>query len=227
MALTGKPVGILGMYRSGTSSVAKALQALGVQFGDEKDHFPSNEFNPGGYFELTKLTEINRLLLRSFDRAYNRISPLPAEWRSYPRSDKLLIALHQLLERSLGGQGLWGWKEPITSLIVPVYDEVLRRDALNAHYVVCVRHPIDVANSQRKMLSFLGDLSFGMWLFYTLSALYWTRGASRSVVPYERLLDDPRQALEPCASSRGIAASEEELEDQRLHLAVGQSGLPE
>jgi hypothetical protein len=62
------PIVVLGMIRSGTSSLCAALSKLGVYLGDEAALFPPDENNKSGFFEGAELAHYNQHVLVSLAR---------------------------------------------------------------------------------------------------------------------------------------------------------------
>lgn|GEM_PF-1131562 len=196
-SLASNPLVILGMFRSGTSCVATCFQALGFYFGADADLFPADGFNQGGYFELKELMNLNRKVLGTLGMQHFRIEEIPADWQELPGMQPHLDAMGALLESKLGGRFLWGWKEPQTSVLMPLYREIFRWKALEPTYVICVRNPLAVTASQRSHspLPHIGERVVGLWLHYTLSALRESKGSKRIVIHYDSFLEDPKPFL--------------------------------
>lgn len=232
--LTASPVVVLGMFRSGTSAVAGALSSLGVYFGEESEFFRTDDFNASGYFELRELMELNRTCLASFAMTNIQARPLPAGWHNHPEAAFLLDGIEHILKKHFDGRDRWGWKEPQTAALLPLYKEVLDRQGCAGRYVICVRNPLDVLASQRELgtLPLIGARALGLWLHYTLSALSETTGESRSVILYEEFLQDPRLALTPTVEQIGLQPSDEEwkaasgtVRPSLSHSRLGLDGL--
>lgn len=216
MSLSGTPVVILGMLRSGTSALATAFSRLGLFLGEEKDFYPPDEFNEGGYWELAEMIGANRRCLTALHMAYHQVGPLPSGWRELPSAEASLDEIESVLTKYFSGHEIWGWKEPRTSILLPFYKEILARNSISPHYVICVRNPLDVAASQHRdgPLADIGERTFGLWIHHTLSSLKETIGQSRSIVMYGDLLANPKRAMEPCvAAVRSWNPSEAEWSD--------------
>ncbi|WP_290525583.1 sulfotransferase [Alcanivorax sp.] len=123
------PVIILGMHRSGTSLFSQWLSSSGLHLGDRL--YGASSFNPYGYFEDCDFIELHKALLKSIggcDSGHEK----PLGSRSLFNSD--LEKVSALLKHK-GGDFMWGWKEPRTCLLLPVY----REQCPEARYVVVVR----------------------------------------------------------------------------------------
>ena len=153
MNLPSQPVVILGMLRSGTSAVAAALSRLGLFLGKESDFYPPDEYNERGYWELAEMIGVNRRCLTALFMGYHQVGPIPTKWRELPPADSCLDEIESVISKLSDGQTLWGWKEPRTSVLLPLYKEVLARNALHPHYIICVRNRArTVAQGTRKEL---------------------------------------------------------------------------
>jgi hypothetical protein len=213
MSLSSDPIVILGTFRSGTSALATCFSHLGVYFGQEKDFQPADEFNPGGYWELRDMQLLNAKILTVFGTNYYQIDRLPEDWQSQPGSAMVVNEIRGLLRGKFNGQGRWGWKEPATSILLPLYKQAMADEGITApRYPISVRHPLSVAASQNKRQSQWGfkdakatgaegvaaveERTVGLWVQYTLSALRESKGSVRQVICYENFLKDPRPYLE-------------------------------
>ena len=145
------PIIILGMHRSGTSLVSRALEAAGLFVGD------ANEHNHEAVFFLTLNQWMFEQLGASWDNPYNMRfinddlagyllsvignilnSPSAASFTgSNPGYQQLLSADNQVP---------WGWKDPRNTFTANIWAAAFA-DAKLVH--VC-RNPVDVAASLRK-----------------------------------------------------------------------------
>ncbi len=218
-ALSPHPVIILGMFRSGTSCVATCFKELGYYFGDEAEFFPADDFNPGGYQEIKDLMNLNRKILGTLGMQHFRIEEIPADWREIPGVMSQIDSIEAMLKSKLGGRIRWGWKEPQTSVLMPLYKQVFEANQVDPFYVICVRNPLAVCASQRthSPLPHIGERVIGLWLHYTLSSLRETQGKRRLVIHYESFLQDPILFL-----SRASAFLETDaINETQLEAAAG------
>lgn len=195
MGLTGKPIVVIGMHRSGTSSVANALHKLGLDLGESGDLLEPNDFNSEGYWEHVKVLELDNHSLEAFGLSYERLEPITESWLELPQAKRVLSEIESVLSTNFGGKALWGWKEPRSSVLLPFYNEAFKALNLDPTYVICVRGPLGVSGSLSKREGFTTNHAMGLWLSYTLASLKFSLGYNRSVVIYENFLSDPRPAL--------------------------------
>ncbi len=208
MRSTAGPVVIVGMCRSGTSSVAGALAALGVYFGRAELLYAADSHNETGYWEHKLVNAANRkfhmsLNLRSLDS-----DPLPEDWLQRPMSDTFTTGLADVMKTHLSSHPLWGWKDPQASTTLPYVREAFRRLDQEPVVVICVRNPLDVAESQAKRQGSPKLQTVGAWMLSTLAALRDSCGLCRRVVLYESLLEDPQSMLEPIADVLNIQVAQ-------------------
>lgn len=217
MGLSPNPVVVLGTFRGGTSCVATALNHLGVFLGPENEFQPASEQNPGGFWELRDMQKLNARALLLLGMDYFRAQPLPPNWRDLPGGLNVVDDLHKMLLAKFDGHGVWGWKEPSATLLMPLYKEALALGGVREiSSVICVRHPLSVAASQKSRYKKWGYQSesfgdqapppveartVGLWVHYTLTALKDSIGDRRQVVVYESFLKDPSGYVETMSNA--------------------------
>ncbi|WP_139180758.1 sulfotransferase family protein [Virgibacillus salinus] len=135
-----KQVIVLGMHRSGTSTVSMILQKLGVHIGD--DLLGASPGNPYGHGEDMDFLKLNREIL-----SYSE-----GTWDFPPTRNRLLKNKHnfdkkisQLISEKRKHE-IWGWKEPRTCLLMPYYQSYLE----NPKYIIVDRDEQEVSDSLKK-----------------------------------------------------------------------------
>jgi len=212
------PVVIAGMHRSGTSLVASYLASLGVHMGDRL--LPADPRNPRGYFEDADFVELHGRILRDCTVAGEAGHP-DWGWTESGRLDRAPLARYagearSLVARRAGTPGIWGWKDPRTTLLLDFWDEILQGRAL---YILPYRFPWEVADSMQRLGAeiFLRnpEWAYPIWTFYNRHLLdFHRRHPDRSVlVSANALLRD---------SARFTA-----LLREKLGLEVGDGALGE
>ena len=209
---TGRPspIVVLGMQRSGTSALSAALSRLGVSFGSEEMLYPADGNNELGFYEHRKATVVNLKILDEFQMHVTSFTSLPANWKERPQSVELRPLLKGFLTTDFDHRERWGIKQPLTSLVVPIYNDVFDELGLAPHYIVCVRNPLEVMESESKLdfeggyrvMQSLGTMAIGSWLRYTLGAIAGAAPNPVTIVAYDDLLSDPRGVIEPIVSTQ-------------------------
>lgn len=195
---------VLGMHRSGTSLVARLLEELGVYFGEPEDLLPANYANPLGYWELRAIAETHDLLLQELSRRWDTAFPLPEEWHREPFVEPYRERLERAVLEQLAEHGTFGWKDPRTSLTLPLWNDLLDALGLPAHYVMVVRNPLDVAHSLVARDGFEPGDALGLWYHYNLEILTGTADRPRTTVRYEDLLERKSGVVERLVESLGL-----------------------
>lgn len=138
-----KTIVVLGMGRSATSLVAKALSHE-IFMGDKL--LPPAPDNPHGFFENTRFVELNDAILAAAGGSW---SDPPPEKDILGQSHRFNDRIRELI-REEQREPLWGWKDPRTALTIRLYVPHLT----NPHFVCCFRDPHDVALSLRRRNGF-------------------------------------------------------------------------
>lgn len=145
---------VAGMHRSGTSALAGMLHSNGIIMGREgKWYPPPMRENPKGFFEHKGFRNLNDVILRehgyrvkSFDPVVPvmRIEQVRAETKD--RMALMVQEHHKRYEH-------WGFKDPRTSLTLPVWLHVLTEQGITADDVrvlISCRPTEDVVESMRR-----------------------------------------------------------------------------
>jgi hypothetical protein len=127
-----RPLIVAGMHRSGTSLVASLLQAGGVNLG-ERLVAPAAD-NPRGFFEDADFYEFHARALREREQTLFASRDFVFTPTAVERERA------QALIHARDGQGMWGWKDPRTSLFLDFWQELLPE----ANFLFVYRHPLDV-----------------------------------------------------------------------------------
>lgn len=191
---------ILGAGRSGSSLIARGLNALGVGFGNKLK--PSNKlWNPKGFWEDVEIAKINR---RAQDILYVNWMTLDPFLFNNPRHQALIRIKRsaiRLLKSRFATTQFWGFKDPSTARLLPLWQEVFEDFNLAENYIITLRNPLDSAHSSRRVVG--NDIEMGLliWLFHVMQAIDGTEGKQRVIVSYENTLEDPRRQLERIRSA--------------------------
>jgi hypothetical protein len=207
-----KAICVLGMHRSGTSTISRAMNLLGAYLGEEKDLYGPAPDNPEGYWERKELVDFHDRLLEKLKRRWDTMVPLPDGWfleeEFRPDRDELT----GIIRNAFSQHELWGWKDPRTCILLPLWKHILGEMGIALSVVFIVRHPIDVANSLMKRDGFTLGKSFGIWFNYNLTALYSVPDVPIVFVSYDRFLEDSEKELRKCAAGLSIDWPEDDSE---------------
>lgn len=182
---------VLGMARSGTSAIARGLQALGIDLGDKLT--PASErWNAKGFFEDNDIVyKVNRGVLYAIDHPWMSVD-IYQDWQKHEEKLQPLQRLAvSLLQSRLAQADYWGFKDPRTAKLLPFWQSVFRETGVQDHYVIALRNPLASANSYRSLSGCDLEEALLLWLTHMIPAVEGTMGKKRLVVSYDLLLQDP------------------------------------
>lgn len=189
---------VLGMHRSGTSVIMKAIESLGVSIGNSL--MPEAEGNNSkGFFEDLDIYNLNEKMLSTLNSSWYDLSPINNEDVAYLNSKGFLEKAVALLNEKLDTCEIFGFKEPRTTKLILFWKNVFARLNCKVDYVLALRHPGAVSMSLQKRDGidiFRGQI---LWLSYQLSALSALQTESWIVQFYDLLVSDPETQLKDLA----------------------------
>jgi len=200
-----KAICVLGMHRSGTSAIARAMNLIGAYIGSSESIMPPKENNnPEGFWEHISIVNFHEKLLNHFNRHWDSIFPLPDKWWKEPHLADYKQELIELISDEFLNKPLWMWKDPRTCLFLPIWEEVCKDLGIEVCYLVAFRNPLDVAASLNRRDGFSKQKCYALWLLYNLSSLYWTNESKRIVLSYDQFLQNWDKTLKNIASAFDI-----------------------
>lgn len=194
------PLVVLGMHRSGTSLATSLLAGAGLDVGQRL--LGAHASNPRGHFEDEDFLEFDRLVLRQVGADSDGwvVAPLPSpptEWVSRARA---------LVERKRASGRPWGWKDPRTVPLLPLW----RAAAPDATFVIVYRKPWEVVDSlfRRGDAAFNADaeLAVHVWQHYNDLLLALVRSAPERclVSNIDAIAADPAAWVRAVAEHAGV-----------------------
>jgi hypothetical protein len=200
---------VTGMHRSGTSVAARALDALGVSFGEPDLLMRAGPDNEAGYWENRPIKELDDDLLAHLGGSWDSPPVLVPGWQDDPSLEEFRVRAKEVLDATFGPAAsrpeAIGWKDPRLSLLLPFWRTVCPIDGT----VVIVRNPSEVAASLAKRNEIDTTSAHLLWMRYLLAAT--TNDASRHLVlDNDALFDDPAETLRTIARHFALSAPAEE-----------------
>jgi len=229
---------VLGMHRCGTSLLANFLNTLGVDLG--RDLMEPDRWNADGYWELQGLREVGDEILARLDRSFlssKGVLPFADGWWRLESLQPLKQRLKDILLSQMDESSpLWGFKDPRTASLLPLWREIFDELGLEPIYLLAIRHPQAVASSmvrRNRITSFHAQM---LYVMTNLDAVRHTDGQIRAIVDYDRWFTHPEEqarivlaALEMADrfTPEQIAAATAQVvkENLRHHCASKDDGL--
>jgi glycosyltransferase involved in cell wall biosynthesis len=198
---------IAGMHRSGTSMVARLLNLCGVYLGPESEMLPANQANEAGYWENATFVELNDEILWRLGTGWDLPVLPPEGWERLPEMIPLRARATTLIQE-FNSQPLWGWKDPRNSITLPFWKLLVP----NLKVVVCLRNPLEVAQSLTRRGATSQVFGFNLWTVYYQRLLAETTPQNRVVTHYESYFHDSQAELRRLLQALSVPASEELIE---------------
>lgn len=195
---------ILGVHRSGTSVVARAVSLLGAWLGEPGELLPPAPDNPEGFWERTDILDVHSRLLAALKATWDTAAPLPEGWHRSEAVRPLRDELAALVRERFSARALWAWKDPRSNLLLPLWEEVLRECGIDLALVFTARNPLDVARSLWERDGIPLARGFGIWFNYNLAALRGVRGLPVVFLSYDAFVEDGAGELRRCADALGL-----------------------
>jgi len=204
---TKKIIVVIGMHRSGTSTVMNALACLGVSLGDNL--LPPGVDNPKGFFEDKSVNDLNVEMLDAIGQTWFSLSLVRDE-----DIDKLITLGYvekaiALLSDKTRNTPVFGFKDPRVSKLLKFWKRVFARMNCDVQYVLCLRHPLSVANSLLKRNKSPIQKGYLLWLSYNMSIVTESQDLRLIALDYDQLMESPIAHIQSLAEQLGFTADME------------------
>lgn len=202
---------ITGMHRSGTSMLARILQILGFYFGEPETLLPPRPSNPEGFWERLDVMRINNQILSTGQASWDWPRNLPFDFWEKGKATyhaKWMVEAELLLQY-LDKHSPWAIKDPRFCLTLSFWREL----APHAKYLVCMRNPLEVAQSLSKRHRVTENFGIQLWLAYYENLLKDSQENQRLVVDYRMIMESPEKQLERLIAWLGITPEEQAISD--------------
>jgi len=206
--VSGSPIVICGMHRSGTSIFTQVLSECGLYLGNDNDLMSAHPIdNPSGYFEYKPAIEFSDRLLQEIGISWS--NPQKILNRNWLRDIDLKQAKSEIREifSPLTSSGrIWGWKDPRVTILLPFWRSIFPELKI----ILCVRNPLEVAISLSKRHISHVDFydSLELWLDYYQEFLRWSEEVEFLITHYESLFYNADGELTRLYNFAGLMPSE-------------------
>jgi lipopolysaccharide biosynthesis protein len=185
---------VLGMHRSGTSSIAGALVSLG---GTAPLHLlpalPGN--NDKGFWESRVLMDLNDEILAAGGSNWRDCRAFDVGRIDLDAMVALQARARAALEAEFGATGLPIIKDPRMCRLMRFWAPVFEEVEWSPRVVLPIRSPLEVAWSLHRRDGLSVSWACLLWLRHVLDAEAETRALPRAVLDWSQFLGDKRRAL--------------------------------
>lgn len=197
------PIAILGTGRSGTSLVTRLLNLCGLYLGEQDslwDPRSNPRMNPTGYWEQREIHALMDRLFAHLGGTWENPPLLAPGWEYDPALDPFYREAKDLIARVFGGHAEWAWKLPKATVAIAFWQRVIP----DLRYIICVRNPLDFAQSLGEHAAVSRPHLFAMWQYYNYHILTATEPQKRFVTFYEDYFPSPHAGLAPLLDFVGL-----------------------
>jgi len=204
---------VLGAGRSGTSVVARAIQTVGVELGN--DFKPPSPKNPTGFFEDAALLRLSKKLRQALGLRPDSLHLLDEELWTSPAVEPFYAEFADTINDHFGQAPIWGFKYALTMRMLPFWQQLFARMDISPSYVLPIRNPLSVARSRAKLDAHRGQHGHSdlEWLANVVPYFDRLRTDTLAVIDYDRLMADPVAQLERLALRLHLAISTQSREN--------------
>ncbi len=201
--LKSKAIIVLGMHRSGTSVLTRALSSLGVSLGE---NLLSGDIpNPKGFFEDRDVISLNEKLLEEMNCYWDSI--LLSDALSESALNDFNNGASNLIKEKYLNIPLWALKDPRITRLQPQWKKVLCDLNIAESYVMANRHPLSVADSLSKRDNIPNAQALCLWLTHQKEALSITISTKGLVFDYDNIIRNPEMELIRLQNFLGLSPS--------------------
>lgn len=220
---------ILGMHRSGTSSVAGTLVRLGI--AAPAHLLGANEGNETGHWESQPLIAFHDELLASAGSRWDDWRALNPGWYDTPVAAQFKERANHLLDDEFGHASLFVFKDPRNCRLARFWLEIFAERGIAPKIVLPIRSPLEVARSHHARDGFPLRKGLLLWLRHTLDAEAASRDLQRAVIEWDDFLADWQSSVStlerllgafPANTDLAAAEIEHFLRDDLKHQRVPQ-----
>lgn len=222
---------VLGMHRSGTSVVSRALAVLGAEHGDKSTRVGSD--NPKGFWEDEELVAFNDGLLAELGMGWFDVGSVDVDIFYHEAWQKKKVAAKALFGKKLAQCDIFALKDPRLSRLLPFWQPIWQELQVDVKYIFSIREPNAVMQSLQKRNSFRAGFSAALWLRYNEDALLGLNDTPALIIDYNQLLTQPENTFNRMADylyasidDQALAEFKDEFLDSKLDHGVIEEATP-
>jgi glycosyltransferase involved in cell wall biosynthesis len=205
-----KLIVVLGMHRSGTSTITRALMTMGVELGDRLMP-PVDGNNSKGFWEDIDINALNIEMLKFLNSDWHYLSSISSADVVVLKQNGFLDKATILLSKKIHDKSIFGFKDPRVTKLLPFWREVFEYCNFDIKYVLVIRNPLSVAKSLQKRDGFSIFKGYLLWLAHVIESLSVLTDGSSILVDYDLLIKSPDQEIIRIAKHLKLNVSQDEL----------------
>jgi hypothetical protein len=181
----------------------------------------SDKLNTAGYWENRDLLSVSKKVLTLCGGKWNKPAWLPKDWEKRKDFRDLVREAKTFVKGYFSGHELWGWKDPRAVFFMPFWERVLEGKELV--FVICVRNPLDVAQSNKAGKGMTIEDGLRLWETYMKANLDVTEGRERYFTRYEDYFNGWRKSLFHIVRALGLEMPEQKDVGEFIKLGLRHS----
>lgn len=190
---------VLGMHRSGTSSVAGTLARLGPKA--PLTLLDASEDNPRGFWESRLVVAQNDEILQAGGSYWRDWQAFHPERIDPVRTREIQEDISRLLNSEFNNENEIVLKDPRLCRLFTYWDKPLTSAGYRSVFILPIRSPFEVAASLMRRNGLSKAECMLLWLRHVLEAEYQTRGRPRKLILWNNFMADWRVALHEIAEA--------------------------
>ncbi len=203
---------VLGMHRSGTSAITRALKVFGIELGDSLLP-PLSGNNEKGFWEDREFNALNIRILKILGYDWHSLTLLNNRDIEQLIVKGYFIEAADLLKAKCSNGTMFGFKDPRLAKLIPFWRKVVRYCGYESTSVLAIRNPISVVKSLEARDGFDTVKGYLLWLEHTLTALSETNGETRIFIDYDLLMASPEAQLARLSNFFKLEIDQDELQE--------------
>lgn len=165
---------IVGMHRSGTSSIGRLMENIGFDFGDNLLE-GIDSINDRGFWEDRDVVALNEHIFELYGSNWFDFERLPGKWWEDAKIKDLIGIAETWFYEGFSHEKPIAVKDPRFCRLLPFWKRVFIGMGIHPHIIFVIRHPAEVAASLKRRDGFSLQVGYLLWLSYVIDGLYYSR----------------------------------------------------
>ena len=165
--------------------ISRMLSLCGVYMGEDNELTLSDQAKEEGYWENKRFLAINNHLLSELGGGWDYPPKVGLNWEKSARLNPIRSEALELIQQ-FSAFDLWGWKDPRNSITLPFWKSLIP----SIKTIICLRNPVEVADSLLKRNYFSPAMAFNLWYEYNQRILSEDKLENSIVTHYDSYFHD-------------------------------------